>query len=189
MAGTLPPLHPNTNPHSNHVSLCPPGLTSIVSTLKRDTWEYYLSEYPDQSFVDSILNIIDVGASIGHMGPSKPQMCKNLQSATDFPGDISKEIESLCSLMHIHGPFQDPPLPNFRCSPLGTSTRKRSPKCRVFNHYSWPPSSSVNAETPDTEGEITYESFHEAVKALWEAGRGALMAKLDLKDAYHHMPV
>src|SRR5882724_1809697 len=189
MAGALPPLYPRTNPRSNHVALCPSGLPSIVSTLKRDTCEYYLSEYPDQSFVDSILNIIYVGACISHMVPSKPQMCKNLRSATDFPGDISKEIESLRSLMHIHGPFQAPPFPNFRCSPLGTSTRKRSPKCRVFNHYSWPPSSSVNAETPDTEGEITYESFHEAVKALQEAGRGALMAKLDLKDAYCHIPV
>src|SRR5882724_6961759 len=189
MAGALPPLYPRTNPRSNHVALCPSGLPSIVSTLKRDTCEYYLSEYPDQSFVDSILNIIYVGACISHMVPSKPQMCKNLRSATDFPGDISKEIESLRSLMHIHGPFQAPPFPNFRCSPLGTSTRKRSPKCRVFNHYSWPPSSSVNAETPDTEGEITYEFFHEAMKALWEAGRGAMMEKLDLKDAYCHILV
>jgi len=78
MAGALPPLFPNTNPRSNHVALCPSGLPSVVSTLKRDTWEYYLSEYLDWSFVDFILNIIDVGASMGHMA------LLNLKCATTF---------------------------------------------------------------------------------------------------------
>jgi len=55
MAGALLPLLPNTNPHSKHIALCPPGLSSIISTLKRDAWEYYLSEYLDWSFVDFIL--------------------------------------------------------------------------------------------------------------------------------------
>src|SRR5882724_3759437 len=39
------------------------------------------------------------------------------------------------------------------------------------------------------EGEIVYESFSQAVKALWEVGRGSLLAKLDLKDAYWHIPI
>jgi len=109
MAGALLPLLPNTNPHSKHIALCPPGLSSIISTLKRDAWEYYLSEYLDWSFVDFILNIIDVGASMGHMALLNLKCARNLQSATDFPGNISKEIESLCSLMHIHSPFPDSP--------------------------------------------------------------------------------
>jgi len=157
--------------------------------LNREAWGSYLSDYPDRCFVDSILNIIDVGASIGHLGPSRSQNCKNLQSATDFPDEISKEIESLRVLRRLHGPFKTPPLPNFRCSPLRTSTHKCNPKHHVFNHYSWPHSSLVNDETPDSEGAIVYESFAQAVKALQEAGKGSLLAKLDLKDAYRHIPV
>src|SRR5882724_7912855 len=78
--GTLLPLRPHTNPHSNHVSLCPPGLPKAKSTLNRDAWEFYLSDYPDRCFVGSIINLIDMGASISHLGPSRSQNCKNLQS-------------------------------------------------------------------------------------------------------------
>jgi len=78
--------------------------------------------------VSGLLNIIDVGASIGHSGPLMSQLCKNLRSAIDHPDIISKEINSLVSEGRIHGPFVDLPLPNFRCSPLGTATHKHNPK-------------------------------------------------------------
>ena len=107
LPGALPPLRPNTNPHLNLTPLCPPGLPKAESTCNREAWKFYLSEYPDRCFVDSILNIIDMGTSIGHLGPSIFQICKNLRSATDFPGDISKEIKSLC----VQGHIQDPPTP------------------------------------------------------------------------------
>ena len=90
---------------------------------------------------------------------------------------------------HIHGPFTEPPLPNFRCSPLGTATRKCNTKRHVFNHYSWPKVFSVNQETPDEEGKIIYDSFASAAAALCDSGKGSVMAKLDLKDAYRHIPV
>jgi len=86
--------------------------------------------------------------------------------------------------------FEEPPLPNyFCCSPLGHRLFKRHPKRRVFNHYSWPEIGSVNDEMPDIEGEINYNSFESAAAVLRESGRGSLLAKLDLKDAYRHIPV
>jgi len=157
--------------------------------LIREAWDLFLADYPDREFVSGLLNIIDVGASIGHSGPPISQSCKNLRSALDHPDVISKEVESLRLEGRIHGPFEEPPLPYFRCSPLGTSTRKRDPKRRVFNHYSWPEIGSVNSQTADEEGSIVYESFTYAAAALKESGRGSLMAKLDLKDAYRHIPV
>ena len=48
---------------------------------------------------------------------------------------------------------------------------------------------SVNSQTADEEGSIAYDSFTSAVASLKESGRGSLMAKLDLKDAYRHIPV
>jgi len=87
----------------------------------------------------------------------------------------------------IHGPFTEPLLPNFRCSPFGTATCKRNPKCHVFNHYSWPKDFSVNEETPDEEGKIIYNSFTSAVAALCNSGKGSFLAKMDLKDAYRHI--
>jgi len=47
----------------------------------------------------------------------------------------------------------------------------------------------VNNETPDFEGVIKYDSFSLAMAALHSAGRGSLLMKLDLKNAYRHIPI
>jgi len=150
----VPSTCPNTNPHCNHLALCLASLPPAISTLNRAAWNYYLTDYLDHDFVDMILNIIDVGASVGHLDLPKIQLCKNLRSALDYKLVISNEIHSLLSEGHIHGPFESPPLANFRCSPLGTVMCKHDNKCCVFNHYSWPKGASVNNETPDIEGVI-----------------------------------
>src|SRR5467141_5004769 len=186
---STPPTCPNTDPRCNHLASCPAGLPPAIFPLNRDAWASNLEDYPDREFVDALLNIIDVGASISHTGMQKRQSCKNLRSAVDYPNIISKEIDGLLEEGRIHGPFEAPPMVNFRCSPLGMATRKRNPKHCVFNHYSWPRDASVNDETPDFEGTIKYDSFLSATAALHSAGKGSLLAKLNLKDAYRHIPI
>jgi len=93
--------------------LCPPGLPHTISPLNRDTWESHLSDYPNKEFVEAILNIIDVGASISHLGSPKNQSCNNFKSALNHEDVISKKIISVLLEGHIHGPFKEPPLPNF----------------------------------------------------------------------------
>src|SRR5882724_6736024 len=83
----------------------------------------------------------------------------------------------------------EPPLPYFHCSLIGMSTCKHDTKRHVFNHYSWPEIGSVNSQTADEEGSIIYDSFPSAATALKESGKGSPLAKLDLKDAYRHIPV
>jgi hypothetical protein len=59
----------------------------------------------------------------------------------------------------------------------------------LINHLSWPPGSSVNIGIPDAGASISYDAFDCAVKDLISAGSGSLMAKLDLKDAFCHIPI
>jgi len=47
----------------------------------------------------------------------------------------------------------------------------------------------VNSETPDAEGSIQYDSFTSVAPVLKASGKGSLLAKLNLKDAYRHIPV
>jgi len=107
----------------------------------------------------------------------------------EHPDIISKEIDGLLKEGCIHGPFEAPPLENFRCSPLGMATCNCNPKCHVFNHYSWPRDTSVNDETPDFKGVIKYDSFLSTTATVCSAGKGSLLTKLDLKDAYRHIPI
>src|SRR5882672_6616683 len=61
---STPPTRPNTDPHCNRLASCPDGLPPAISPLNRATWASNLEDYPDREFVDALLNIIDVGASI-----------------------------------------------------------------------------------------------------------------------------
>src|SRR5882672_11506445 len=93
--GKIPPIHPNTDMCCNRLALCPPSLPKASSPLIREAWDLFLANYPEHEFVSGLLNIIDVGASIGHLGPPVSQSCKNLRSAIDHPDAISKEVDYL----------------------------------------------------------------------------------------------
>jgi hypothetical protein len=187
--GPAPAARPNSDPRCNAAPPSLDGLPRVASTLVKDVWESYLRDYPDPLFVKSILHIIDHGAALGFVGLDHPQSCCNLKSASEAPGTVSSAIDALMAKNAAHGPFHSPPFPNFRASPLGTAMRKRNPKRRLINHLSWPEGSSVNDGIPDSEGKIRYEGFESALQLVRTFGQGTLLAKLDLQDAFRHIPV
>ena len=185
---TLPPPWSNTNP------CCTPELSLLtphgLSPLCINAWEHYLHDYPDRTFVVTLLQIISFGASLGFIGDQHPQSCKNLKSAVEHNAFVCSSIEELTLSGHAAGPFPSPPLSNFHCSPLSAVGRRWNPnKLPVINHLSWPHNSSVNDGIPDREAHISYDLFEHAIHDLVSSGRGSLMAKLDLKDAFCHIPV
>lgn len=140
--------------------------------------------------MDALGQIMRRGARIGFSGPEAARAAKNLTSALDNPEFMDESVASLLRNHQVHGPFSAPPLPAFRTSPLGSVTRKRNPdKRRLINHLSWPKGASVNDGIPDSEAYIAYEMFERAVNDLKLSGPGSLMAKLDLKDAFRHIPI
>lgn len=156
----------------------------------RDSWAHFLQDYPDRHFVSSLLNIIERGANIGFSGPEVVRPSKNLKSAFDDESFMDVAVEKLVLNAQVHGPFESLPMPGLRCSPLGSVTRKRNPnKRRIINHLSWPRGLSVNDGIPDSEAYISYDMFERAVEDLIRSGPGSLLAKLDLKEAFRHIPI
>lgn len=130
------------------------------------------------------------GARIGFSGPVSIRASKNLSSAFDDTVFMDAAVSTLVGNNQVHGPYPSPPLTNFRVSPLGSVTRKRNPdKRRLINHLSWPKGISVNDGIPDSEAFIAYDMFERAVQDLKLSGPGSLMAKLDLKEAFRHVPI
>ena len=159
-----------------------PSPSSLVSTpLHHDAWAYYLSDYPDRTFVASLLHIIKFSANIGFSATEVIRPCKNLKSALEHPEFVDAAINSMVLNEQVYGSFLDAPFSSFCCSPLGTVSRKRNP---AINHLSWPRGFSVNDGIPDLEASIKYNAFESTVRDLVSAGPGSLMAKLDLKDAF-----
>ena len=144
----------------------------MSSPLRINAWEHYLHDYPDRTFVATLLQIISFGADLGFIGDQHPQSCKNLKSAVEHNEFVSSSIEELTLSGHAAGPFPSPPLSNFRCSPLGVVSRKRNPnKLHVINHLSWPHNSSVNDGIPDSKAQISYDLFERAIHDLVSSGK------------------
>lgn len=116
-----PPARPNTDPRCNRPPAAPSLLPHVLSSLNLPAWDYFLRDYPDKSFVDTILHVIQHGVSLGFAGPEHPQLCVNLKSAFEAPDAITTDINLMISNCRAHGPFSTPPLPSFWVSPLAPS--------------------------------------------------------------------
>ena len=166
------------------------SLLCVSSMLRRDAWAFFLQDYPDRVFIDAILHIIDHGCDIGFLGDQNiSQLCSNLSSMFLHPEAIVSDINLQLSHGRISGPFNMPPLPDFHSSPLGIATRKHSNKLHRIHHLSWPHGSSVNDGIPDSEASITYDMFQTAVSDIINFWHDLLMIKLDLEQAFCHIPV
>ncbi|THU85554.1 hypothetical protein K435DRAFT_869171 [Dendrothele bispora CBS 962.96] len=186
----FPPPRPNTSPRANVTQDSPTTSHRVTSTLNRSAWEFFLSDYPDRQFVDTLLHIIDYGANIGFHGDRlQSQSSTNLSSAHEHPDVIDSMISSQLSKGRLSSPFPSPPFTPFRTSPLGVVTRKHSSKHRPINHLSWPRGTSVNDGIPDSEASIEYDMFACAARDLVASGPGSLMVKLDLEQAFRHIPI
>ena len=148
-----------------------------------------MHDYPDRKFVNTLLHIIDHGALLGFNAANHPQHCKNLASCADKPEAVTSAVDKLVVHSHAHGPYLSPPLKDFHLSPLDLATHKRSGKLWLINHLSWPHGDSVNNGIPDSKANIKYESFESTLQAICTYGPGTILAKLDLQEAFHHIPV
>jgi hypothetical protein len=90
-------------------------------------------------------------------------------------------------LGRIAGPFQNRPISNLRCSPIGVVPKKTG--CwRLITHLSYPPSNSVNDYIDEQHTAVHYSSFDNAVSIVKKLGKGALIGKKDIKSAFRLLP-
>ena len=68
----------------------------------------------------------------------------NLISAQQNPEIVSAKISKELAAGRLAGPFDSPPLPNFRVSPLGVVPKKAPGEYRLIHHLSFPRGASVN---------------------------------------------
>ncbi|KAF7342837.1 Integrase/recombinase xerD [Mycena sanguinolenta] len=148
-------------------------------------------DYPDRSFVDSLLHIIDHGCNIGFTGDRDiPQTCTNLRSAFEHSEAVTDTIVAPLSAGRLAGPYTEVPFPSARISPLGVAIRrKRSGKLRQIHHLSWPHGRSVNDGIPDSKTGIVYDMLARSIDDLRSSDSGSLMIKFDLEAAFPRIPI
>lgn len=147
-----------------------------------------LDDYPDQELACRLVDHAKNGVPIGYTGPRHPREHPNWPSAFKHheavTASIVKDVARGRKLV-----FDHPPYPNFVGSPMGCFQRKSSSKYRVIHDLSWPPGESINDFISHEDYTLHYISVDDIVQYLSQFEPGAQMAKLDLEDAFKHIPV
>lgn len=119
--------------------------------------------------------------------------CKNLLSARQNAQDVHELISKECQKGFLYGPFDQPPFKAYRVSPLGLATGKYSGKKRLIVDLSSPHDDSqhfsVNELIDKDSCSLTYVKIDDAIQSICQYGRGALMCKIDIADAFKQLPI
>jgi len=166
---------------------------SISSPLRPKAWERALQSLPDKAFTAFLMRGITMGFRIGvSRGAHFKQARRNLQSAYNCPDTISEYIRREVDLGRL-APL--PPLPSLappllQVSPFGAIPKKHRPnKWRLIVDLSSPEGHSINDAIQKNLCAVSYTSMDHAVVIARSLGRGCLLAKLDLKEAYRAVPI
>ena len=115
---------------------------------------------------------------------------RNHPSATTNEDIITRHIATEVLAGRMVGPLDESVSAQVHTSPMGLVPKPhQAGKWRLIVDLSSPRLQSVNASISKEFASITYARVDEAVSTILYLGRGALLAKLDLKNAYRIVPV
>ena len=170
-----------------------PESISVVSTpLRLPAWAEALREYPDEEVALFFLSGIAHGFRIGFMPKSTllKSARQNLEGALSHPEVVEDYIKEEVRLGRVVGPIR----PSLRSSchisrfgviPKGHQTNEW---CLIVD-LSFPKGHSINDGIPKHLCSLKYISIDDAVQEILSHGRGAILAKIDIKSAFRLIPV
>ena len=129
------------------------------------------------------------GFAINYEGPQKDTSSNNhasfYQNSEAAQLKINKEIEK----GRIAGPFDRVPFDNFRISPLGIVPKKEAGAFRLIHDLSFPENDAINSFIPQKFTSVNYETLDDVVALVKKFGKGCLLAKADIEDAFRIVPI
>ena len=130
---------------------------------------------------------LKIGAPSYQLSQLKGSMMKNANSASTHGAMFTETLENWIQEGFVAGPFLSPPLPEFRANSLMAIEQKD--KVRPVLNMSYPEGSSFNDNLDvDVLPKVKMSSARQFGQSVLRAGKGALMSKMDMRDAYKHVP-
>ena len=156
--------------------------------------EKELQDHPDREFVEYLLKGLREGFDTEiENAPQNSYECRNLLSARSDPECVRDLIHKELEKGYIRGPFDYPPFPLYRVSPLGVATGKYSGKKRLIVDLSSPHDDPVNPSLNDLidkdKCSLKYVKIDDAIEIIKKLGKGAWLCKADITDAFKLMPI
>ena len=165
----------------------------IITPIHLDFWKEELTSHPDTAFSAWICNGFEKGFRVGYSAeaPELRSSRFNMLSATEHPQVVAEYIGKELSSHHlIEVNLREDVLPYTHISPLGVIPKKGRPNCwRMIMDLSSPSGHSVNDGIAKELCSLRYASLDLAAAKVAELGSGALLAKMDICQAYRNIPV
>ena len=163
----------------------------MVTPLKLEAWRKALSGYADQRFAAYIIRGIEQGFRIGynpHMVKLQPARV-NMFSTAEQPEVVEKYLlEELSAnrIVRVNGLDTD----LIHCSQFGVILKRNRPnKWRLIVDLSSPEGHSMNDGISKDLSSLSYVSVEDVVTGIIQRGRGTLLAKMDIRQAYRNVPI
>jgi len=165
-------------------------LARVVTPLKVEEWEKALKSHSDADFARYIVEGLKFGFRLGMRHHMVKNAKANLPSARRNPQVIEDYLDKECREGNILGPFSEQSMSGLVINRLGCIPKKyRSDKWRVITDLSHPQGCSVNDTIDPSLCSLSYISVDEVARVAMSLGKGALLAKVDIKAAYRLVPV
>ena len=151
-----------------------------------------LQSHPNQALVQYIMSGITQGFRIGfEYGKTSCRSAKcNMLSAETNPEVVTAYLQEEVTLGRVLGPLPTGSVPGVQVSPFGVIPKGHTPgKWRLIVDLSSPTGNSVNDGIAPDLCSLSYISVDDISGVIASVGKGALLAKVDIKSAYRIMPV
>jgi len=166
-------------------------LAEVNTPLQFSVWKKYLADHPDEAFRDYILEGIQQGFRVGfdYQGNKCHPAAGNLKSARENAGVVEEYIAKEVAARRVVGPLTPGEVPGLQTSPFGVIPKRQPGKWRLIVDLSAPEGGSVNDGIDGGLCSLQYVSVEDIVHKIEKMGKGTLLAKVDLKEAYRMVPV
>ena len=161
----------------------------VSSPLVANEWETVLAGHPDREFAEFVVRGIREGFRIGfdyicRLGEKIP---KNMRSASENRDPIDRYVRAEAQERRLIRLVGAAPV---RVSRVGVIPKPHQPgKWRLITDLSFPKGQSVNDGIGAEVCSVSYATVDQAVRCIKTLGRGALLAKFDIANAYRAVPV
>ena len=129
------------------------------------------------------------GFYLGYQDPRQSCFVKNSDSTKGNWEVVNTKLKQEMKMGRIAGPFNMPPFEKFRVSPLAVIPKSTQGEYRLIHNLSAPLGNSVNSFIPPELTSVKYQKLEDAINIIKQLGKGTLMSKLDIKDAFRLIPI
>ena len=181
---------------SSGYSLCSPAFCPLrpvaqLTPINVDNFQHELCHHPHPDKVAYVIQGLRNGFHLGFTySTSLKSATGNMASALLNPQVIDNYLQSEVQSGRVAGPFSQPPLSGLHVSRFGVIPKRHQPgKWRLILDLSSPAGHSVNDGIAGEDYSLQYMKVDDIIAGIMRLGRGSLMAKFDVQNAYRIVPV